>query len=76
MNKADIDEMIKWFATYCSEPLEFGASHNIENTGMKLDYKIIISSNQKLECIKCGEPITIHDEVYDGKCSDCRKLKR
>ncbi len=42
MNKADIDEAIKWFATYCSEPLEFGGTHNIENTGRKLTYTIKI----------------------------------
>jgi len=43
MNKADIDEMIKWFATYISKPLKFGARHKIKNTGMILKYNIEIS---------------------------------
>ena len=29
-----------------------------------------------LECIICGSPITIHDEIYDGKCAKCRNTKR
>ena len=28
------------------------------------------------ECIVCGTDINIHDEVYDGRCSDCRKKGR
>ena len=42
MNKADIDKMIKWFATYVNEPMEFGSIEKIENTGLKLEYKITI----------------------------------
>ncbi len=43
MNKADIDEAIKWFATYCNNPLEFGGRHKIKNTGMTLEYTIKIN---------------------------------
>ena len=42
MNKGDIDEIIKWFASYVSSELEFGAVHKIPNTGMKLKYEIKI----------------------------------
>ena len=42
MNKADIDEAIKWFASYVSDDLEFGAIHKIENTGKVLKYSIKI----------------------------------
>lgn len=46
MNKADIDEMIKWFATYCNEPLKFGAYHEVENTGMVVEYRIEIKKSK------------------------------
>ena len=42
MNKGDIDEAIRWFATYCSKPIEFGAIHEIENTGIDTTYTIKI----------------------------------
>jgi len=31
--------------------------------------------NKKDLCIVCDKPITPHDAVYDGKCSDCRGQK-
>lgn len=46
MNKADIDEIIKWFATYVRDDLEFGAIHKIENTGKVLRYSIKIEDDK------------------------------
>lgn len=43
MNKADIDAIIKLFATYITEPLDFGGIKSIDNTKMRLEYRITIT---------------------------------
>jgi len=48
MNKADIDEAIKWFASYISSELEFGAIHKIPDTGMKVKYEIKIYNDETI----------------------------
>jgi len=49
MNKGDIDEIIKLFASYCNEELEFGGMHKVDNTKMWIEYKISIREQKEYD---------------------------